>query len=647
MIWSEVAPCRTASEVALNAIFAFIVGNYKYSENKNEFISLLNTKNDDDIKSSLRFHTASTFFFEAPIDSDDALLTLENGFVRMYGKARGVFPSGQRLGGERFETVFLGSFIDQHIASYKFFCDMICRLTDESTLENHLVGKIIDNLPQISLHPYIKENSKEDKEKNRSIRDFNRKNISSFFRATGLPYKPTISEYRRYILTNIPQLQFKTYQGSTSILINTILNILLPSRIDRSYFNNHTYIVGGSGSGKSELIRTIGHFIGENTVVIDPHGDLAREMGKTAYNIEPHARRFVINPFDIEDRSDKYREIAAQEITDLLREMIRDVGLSSLMETIAFPVIYTLLKLPYSDFRMFAECMNPKKGKARLRALREHVDPILHAEIWDELEADTYDTSKQSLFNRLQGFLNKRAILETVCGRDDFKNYFDLEKGVVCNNIVVNLAGLGNDVCETIGRMFMTRMQIWAKNRQRIPESKRTPVFLIVDEFQNFIGEHLSHTLEEYGRKFKLYLTLAHQHVGQISVPLRGAIMANMKNKIAGVSDMTTRQKVAQEMGIDADVLDRLKAGHFYGRFVGGDTFPFYARKIPSLGGVERVFCASANGSEIVNGWDGFDLDEDGQEDLAKSKNTRSPKHDQAPGTPPKPRKKYTPKFDL
>lgn len=398
--------------------------------------------------------------------------------------------------------------------------------------------------------------------------------------------------------------------------------------MNKEDFLRHTYIVGGSGSGKSELIRTIHDLLKTNTIVIDPHGDLAREIGKTALNIEPRAHRFVINPFDIEDKSEYSREISAQEITDLLREIIRDAELSSLMETVAYPVIYTLLKLPYADFKMFAECMNPVKGKARLKALRPYVEPI-HAEIWDELEFKTYDTSKQSIFNRLQGFLNKRTILSTVCGKDDFKNYFDIEKGVPCGNIVLNLAGLGSDVTETIGRLFMTRMQIWAKSRERIPISKRTPVFLIVDEFQNFIGRHIADTLEEYGRKYALFVILAHQHIGQVSTELRGAIMANMKNKIAGTADMVTRQKVAQEMGIKPEDLDGLKAGHFYGRFGVGVAFPFYSRQIERLDRFKHVFCQSVNGLEVLDGWEGYDIEQNTYQNTAPpEKQTFKPKFD-------------------
>jgi Helicase HerA, central domain/TraM recognition site of TraD and TraG len=409
-------------------------------------------------------------------------------------------------------------------------------------------------------------------------------------------------------------------------------------------FLKHTYIVGGSGSGKSELIKTIQNFIGSNTVVIDPHGDLAREIGKTAHNIEPRKQRFVINPFDIDDKSQHSREIGAQEITDLLREMIRDVGLSSLMETIAFPVIYTLLKLPYSDFKMFADCMNPNKGKARLRALRPYVEPI-HADIWDELEGDTYDTSKQSLFNRLQGFLNKRAILQTVCGLDDFKAHFDLEQGVRGGNLVLNLSGLGSDVSETLGRLFMTRMQIWAKNRESIPENKRTPVFLIVDEFQNFIGEHIAHTLEEYGRKYRLFVTLAHQHVGQITPQLRGSIMANMKNKIAGLSDMATRQKVAQEMGVKAEDLEHLKTGTFCGKFGHNLAITFYASQVKYKEREDRIYCASSNGEEIRDGWDGLDVEHDTHTSGTTRK--RRPGQSNKEERPEPPNGVYIPKYDI
>ena len=404
-----------------------------------------------------------------------------------------------------------------------------------------------------------------------------------------------------------------------------------------------TYIVGRAGSGKSELIKSIWHSMKHGSVILDPHGDLADEVAlfDGVAMIAPHKKRFVINPFDIQDKSEENRALVAQEITDILTEMIRDIGISSLMETISFPIIYTLLKLPYADFKMFCDCIDPDTGKARLASISHLVEPI-HASIWHKLEkTDTYDTSKQSIFNRLQGFLNKKMILQTVCGRDDFEALFDSKRGVKNGSVVVSvpIPELGEDVAITLGRFFMARMLIWAKRRRDIHPSERTPVYFFIDEFQNFMTETTAKTLDQFGRKFGLYMTLANQHIQQLSSDIKGSVLANTPNKIAGMSNSETRQKLAQEMGIDADELAGLKTGFFMVSLDGQKATAMHARMVRGTR-TTRDYVASQNGAEILDGWDGFDQEQD-----AREQDTR---HDPHQDKKAKPRKQgYTPKFDI
>lgn len=404
-----------------------------------------------------------------------------------------------------------------------------------------------------------------------------------------------------------------------------------------------TYIVGRAGSGKSELIKSIWKSIGGGSVILDPHGDLADEVAlfDGVAMIAPHKKRFVINPFDIQDKSEENRALVAQEITDILTEMIRDIGISSLMETISFPIIYTLLKLPYADFKMFCDCIDPDTGKARLASISHLVEPI-HASIWNKLEkTDTYDTSKQSIFNRLQGFLNKKMILQTVCGRDDFEALFDSKIGVKSGSIVVSvpIPELGEDVAITLGRFFMARMLIWAKRRRDIHPSERKPVYFFIDEFQNFMTETTAKTLDQFGRKFGLYMTLANQHIQQLSSDIKGSVLANTPNKIAGMSNSETRQKLAQEMGIDADELAGLKTGFFMVSLDGQKATTMHARMVRGTR-TRREYVASQNGAEIIDGWEGFDQEQDTHE----STRNDDPHQDKKA----KPRKQgYTPKFDI
>lgn len=455
-------------------------------------------------------------------------------------------------------------------------------------------------------------------------------------KSRGHPYTNTTEDYKRYLFNNFKSMEIfgerVTYQD--------ILDIFICSPIPYIDFQNaHTYIVGRSGSGKSELLKQICRKAQTNFLLIDPHGDLADEVSQNSFTravkrIAPHEQRFVINPFDIADKSEKNRELVAQEITDLVGELVEDSGLSRLMTTIMFPIIVTLLKLDYADFRMLSDCIHPNKGKDRLKDLRSLVDEHLKSG-WGVLEGDTYDTSKQSVFNRLQSLLNYRLVAQTLCGRDDFSRAIeqsldDRESIAVSLPIPV----IGEAVAVTIGRFLATRMQIWAKRRQNIEKSKRKPVLLIMDEFHNFMSHATAETLDQFGRKFGLYMVLTHQHTAQITDrEVKGAVLTNTGNKIVGVCNHDTRQTLSKEMSVSAELFEDLKAGHFVGSFVSQSAISFYSRMVQPSKPEQYQYLPSVNGTEIIDGWDGLDVEQ----------NTPIPRNKSEPSA----RKIATPKFDL
>lgn len=460
--------------------------------------------------------------------------------------------------------------------------------------------------------------------------------------AMGFPYSETFPEYRRFLETNFSGMDF----GGQWLSFEKIRALLFPLIPNRPNFKKaHTYIVGRGGSGKSELLKTIYQVSGGSRIVIDPHGDLSREIASfttgNAYRIAPHESPFVINPFELESLTASSRELVAQEITDLIAELVEDSGLSRLMTTIIFPIVYTLLKLDYADFSMLTECINPNSGKERLGALRHLVEPH-HRTIWAELESDTYDTSKQSVFNRLQSLLNYQLIIKTTSGRDDFGRAISkVEKGA---SLIISLPipAIGEAVAVTLGRFFMTRLQIWAKGRQSIPENERVPVILLVDEFHNFLSHGTAQTLDQFGRKFRLFMVLAHQHIQQLTDrEIRGSVLANTANKIAGISNAETRQAIAREMMISPEVLEDLRPGHFYGRFGNEATTPFYARRVKN--GHERTpYFPSRNAGGTPDPWAEIaPRSSKHPQDTPQS----NPDRGNAPATPKK--GGYTPKFEI
>ena len=94
--------------------------------------------------------------------------------------------------------------------------------------------------------------------------------------------------------------------------------------------------------------------------------------------------------------------------------------------------------------------------------------------------------------------------------KDAFK-LMDEGKIVICN---LSQGKLGEDTSRLLGVTVMTKIQQAALKRSNIPESKRKPFYLYVDEFQNYATHSFTKMLSE-GRKYKLRVTIAEQSTSQ------------------------------------------------------------------------------------------------------------------------------------
>ncbi|MGZ5527319.1 MAG: hypothetical protein ACXWJB_01475, partial [Limisphaerales bacterium] len=69
--------------------------------------------------------------------------------------------------------------------------------------------------------------------------------------------------------------------------------------------------------------------------------------------------------------------------------------------------------------------------------------------------------------------------------------------------------------------------QLAAMARSDVPESERRDFYLFIDEFQNFSTDVFASILAE-ARKYHLSLTLSHQYIDQLSLPVRQAVFGNV-----------------------------------------------------------------------------------------------------------------------
>ena len=92
----------------------------------------------------------------------------------------------------------------------------------------------------------------------------------------------------------------------------------------------------------------------------------------------------------------------------------------------------------------------------------------------------------------------------------------------------------------------------------------RFGTYCYIDEFHNFITPTIEEILTE-SRKYGLYLTLAHQTVGQIKSPtLRDIILSNTNIKIVGKSNNKTLETLNKSINTNLEDAEKLKTGEFY-----------------------------------------------------------------------------------
>ena len=129
-----------------------------------------------------------------------------------------------------------------------------------------------------------------------------------------------------------------------------------------------------------------------------------------------------------------------------------------------------------------------------------------------------------SSYNKIGRFLTNPLIRNIV---SQPKSSFDLRKIMDEGKILlVNLSKgrIGEDNSSLLGSVLVGKILIAALSRADIPEEKRKPFHLIVDEYQSFATESFP-TLQSEARKFKIDTMVAHQYRDQVDILNKGSTL--------------------------------------------------------------------------------------------------------------------------
>ena len=203
---------------------------------------------------------------------------------------------------------------------------------------------------------------------------------------------------------------------------------------------------------------------------------------------------------------------------------------------------------------------------------------------------------REPVLNKVSRFVTDPAIYR-ILGQSqstvNFREAMDQGKWVLLN---LSKGQLKENI-SLLGALFLAKIKHAALSRVDTPEGNRRPFFVLVDEFQNFIGNDFEEILSE-ARKYRLGLTLAHQNLDQLPRELRSVILGNAGTEIYFRLSHHDASQVSPEMDqkerhlIERKLLD-LRIGEAYLKIKGQGPRLLKTPYIPSIKvseeGIERI----------------------------------------------------------
>jgi hypothetical protein len=376
-------------------------------------------------------------------------------------------------------------------------------------------------------------------------------------------------------------------EGDIELGYNMFRGIRTPiwmKSIDRT---RHMYVVGKSGSGKSQLIAALALQdikAGHGVAVVEPHGDLIEQI---LANI-PKERVddvIVFNPSDmerpmglnmLEAPNDAMKDFAVQEMISIFYKLFPPEMIGPMFEHQMRNFMLTLMADPENPGTIaeIPRMVTDKKFQDLWRAKLK--DPVVRS-FWEDEIDNTSDYHKSEMMGYLVskvGRFVENEMMRNIIGQGkssfNFRDIMDQKK-----ILLVNLSkGKTGDVnAELLGLVIVSKLQMAALTRADVPEDQRHDFYLYIDEFQNFITDSIATILSE-ARKYRLNLIIAHQYIGQLvknnDTKIRDAVFGNVGTNFVA--------RIGPE---DVELLGKIYAPEFSGYdLINSDKFTWYVKMI-------------------------------------------------------------------
>lgn len=407
--------------------------------------------------------------------------------------------------------------------------------------------------------------------------------LASLFHLPNIRYNraPTIN-WQNYKISpppaNVPQegilLGHNIYRG-----VKTEIHMKNEDRF------RHFYVIGQTGTGKSSILQVMIRQDlknGKGIAVVDPHGQLIddilpfipRERADDVIYFNPADLDRPIGLNLLEAETPEERDMVALDAMNIMIKLFDEEVFGPRIQDYFRNGCLTLME--YKDggcltdmVRLFTD------DDFQYERTKDLKNPIVKS-FWEQQMAKTGAREKQEMipyFAAKFGQFVTNGMMRNIIGQ----THSGFDFGDVMNNgkiLLMNLSkGETGDLnSKLLGLMIVSKIQVAALRRQRLPKEQRKDFFLYIDEFQNYVTDSIEVILSE-ARKYRLGLAMAHQYLAQLeqdkgkkgSVNLKDAIFGNVGTMMAYKIGAQDAEYMAKEMApvfSDQDLvnIDKFKA---------------------------------------------------------------------------------------
>jgi hypothetical protein len=316
----------------------------------------------------------------------------------------------------------------------------------------------------------------------------------------------------------------------------------------------HVYIIGKTGTGKTELLKSLimqDIKAGKGICFMDPHGDAIEDLLKL---IPPERAEDIIyfNPGDtdrpmglnlLEASTEDEKHFVATSVINMMYKLFDPYKTGIVGPRFEHAVRNAMLTAMSDEGSTFVEVMRILTDAGFVQEILPKVtDPIVRR-YWTDQIAQTADFHKSEVLDYIVSKFGRfvtNKMIRNIIGQS--KSSFSFRKVMDEGKILlINLAKgeIGEENSNFLGLVLVPRILMAAMSRQDVPEDQRRDFYLYVDEFQNFATPDFAQILSE-ARKYRLNLCVANQFIGQVEEEVKNAVFGNVGTIIAyrvGVTD--------------------------------------------------------------------------------------------------------------